>query len=192
MVFKGTYAEKHSEKKRINLSSCWRFIEHWFLPQIHVMWTVCGRRWSKSSRAPCGRSGSPSTNSSSTSSSLGRSMRWPRNHPGYRRVPRPAAQDKSSEKGSVVSCHLVSWCCCPVIMRKINGSHRKYPLKVLTCVFLLSELWYGDVLQWGAGAVCPVPSWYIPGHDGSAVLWAVSQHWRTGHRWCQECVSVWR
>lgn len=62
---------------------------------------------------------------------------------------------------------LLSWCCCPVITTNINRSHKK---ELLTCVFLLSELWCGDVLQWRARAVCPVSSWYVPGHGGSAVL----------------------
>ena len=77
------------------------------LPQTRVTWTACGRGWSRSCRAPCGRSGSPSTNSSSTSSSLGPSTRWLRNRPECRREPRPAAPDTSSGRESVVS--LFKW-----------------------------------------------------------------------------------
>lgn len=66
------------------------------------------------------------------------------------------------------------------------------PMQEGFCVFFLSELWCGDVLQRRAGAVCSVFPWNLPGHGRSAVLWAVSQHRRTGCGWCQECVSVWR
>lgn len=82
------------------------------------MWTVCGRRWSRSCRAPCGRSESPSTNSSSTSSSLGRSTRWLRNRPGFQRAQRPAARGKSSKTASAVG---LSWRRCPVIIRRTSG-----------------------------------------------------------------------
>lgn len=58
--------------------------------------------------------------------------------------------------------------------------------------FLLSELWWGDVLQRRAGTVCPVPSRYLPGYSGSAVLWTMSQYSRTGYCWSKERVSVWR
>lgn len=55
--------------------------------------------------------------------------------------------------------------CPPVIMR----SYIKYSVSTL-CAVLLSKLWCGDVLQRGAGAVCPVSPRYLPGHGRSTVL----------------------
>lgn len=95
-----------------------------FLSQIHVMWTVCGRGWSRSFRVPCGPSGNPLTNSSSTFSFLGLSMKWLRNRPERQRVLRPAALDMYYKMESVVSLEFNCWavtCCCSTITRSTGG-----------------------------------------------------------------------
>lgn len=93
--------EAVTECRQTNASLCARLAA-----QTPVMWTVCARRRSRSCRAPCGPSGSPSTNSSFTSSSLGRNMRSPRSPPKVQRVSRSAALDRSFMKESVVRVQM--------------------------------------------------------------------------------------
>lgn len=52
-----------------------------------------------------------------------------------------------------------------VLARKMAASEN-----VADSVLVLSELWRGDVLQRRAGPVCPVSSWDLSGHRGSAGL----------------------
>lgn len=85
--------------------------------QSRVTWTVCEREWSRGCRVPWGHSESPSPNSSSTSSSLGPNMKWPRSHLRRQRVLRPAAQDKSSEMESVVCFQLKELTGCYCFLR---------------------------------------------------------------------------